>query len=86
MGVAGTPSPPVALGAVRLETSALPEDAAAALREVVGQQGVRVDHSERVLHAAGKGYPDLVRLRAGPRRGTRCGTASARSRAGTSTA
>ena len=27
--------------------------------------GVREDHRERVLHAAGKGYPDLVRLRAG---------------------
>jgi alkyldihydroxyacetonephosphate synthase len=26
---------------------------------------VRTDHSDRVAHAAGKGYPDLVRLRAG---------------------
>ena len=31
--------------------------------------GVRDDHAERVLHAAGKGYPDLVRLRAGEPRG-----------------
>ena len=37
----------------------------AALRGIVGGEGVRDDHSERVLHAAGKGYPDLVRLRAG---------------------
>lgn len=65
VGVAETPSPPVALGAVQVASSALPADAAQALREVVGQQGVRVDHGERVLHAAGKGYPDLVRLRAG---------------------
>jgi alkyldihydroxyacetonephosphate synthase len=65
VGVAGAPRPPVALGAVRLEPSALPEEAAHALREVVGARGVRADHGERVLHAAGKGYPDLVRLRAG---------------------
>jgi alkyldihydroxyacetonephosphate synthase len=65
VGVADTPSLPVALGAVQVESSALSPDAAHALREVVGQQGIRVDHDERVLHAAGKGYPDLVRLRAG---------------------
>ncbi len=65
VGVADTPSPPVALGAVQVASSALSADAAQALRGVVGQQGVRVDHAERVLHAAGKGYPDLVRLRAG---------------------
>jgi alkyldihydroxyacetonephosphate synthase len=65
VGVAARPRPPVALSAVRLEPSALPEDAAHALREVVGAQGLRAEHSERVLHAAGKGYPDLVRLRAG---------------------
>ena len=35
------------------------------LRAVVGDEHVRDDHAERVLHAAGKGYPDLVRLRAG---------------------
>ncbi len=65
VGVADALSVPVALSAVRLEPSALSEDAAHALREVVGQEGVRVEHGERVLHAAGKGYPDLVRLRAG---------------------
>jgi alkyldihydroxyacetonephosphate synthase len=65
VGVASVPRPPVALGAVGLEPPALSEDALAALREIVGEGGVRVDHGERVRHAAGKGYPDLVRLRAG---------------------
>ncbi len=35
------------------------------LRAIVGAEHVRDGHAERVLHAAGKGYPDLVRLRAG---------------------
>ena len=59
------PRPPVALGQVQLGPSTLPEPASAALREIVGAEGVRDDHAERVVHAAGKGYPDLVRLRAG---------------------
>ena len=37
----------------------------AAMRAIVGSEYARDDHAERVLHAAGKGYPDLVRLRAG---------------------
>jgi alkyldihydroxyacetonephosphate synthase len=65
VGVAPRPRPPVALGAVHLAPSALSDQTAAALREIVGAEGMRDDHSERVLHAAGKGYPDLVRLRAG---------------------
>jgi alkyldihydroxyacetonephosphate synthase len=32
---------------------------------VLGAEHVRDDHEDRVIHAAGKGYPDLVRLRAG---------------------
>jgi alkyldihydroxyacetonephosphate synthase len=64
-GIAARPRPPVALGQVRLAPSALSEQAAAALREIVGAEGVRDDHGERVVHAAGKGYPDLVRLREG---------------------
>jgi alkyldihydroxyacetonephosphate synthase len=55
----------VALGGVHLEPSALDETVLAALREIVGAHAVRADHAERVLHAAGKGYPDLVRLRGG---------------------
>jgi alkyldihydroxyacetonephosphate synthase len=65
VGVAPRPHPPVALGQVQLSPSTLPEPASAALREIVGAEGVRDDHAERVVHAAGKGYPDLVRLRAG---------------------
>jgi len=65
VGIASRPHPPVALGQVQLGPSTLPEPASAALREIVGAEGVRDDHAERVVHAAGKGYPDLVRLRAG---------------------
>jgi alkyldihydroxyacetonephosphate synthase len=65
VGLGERPRPPVALGQVRLPASALSEQTLAALREIVGAEHVRDGHTERVLHAAGKGYPDLVRLRAG---------------------
>ena len=65
VGLSGQPRPPVALERVRLAPSALQEPLLARLREIVGAEHVRDDHAERVLHAAGKGYPDLVRLRAG---------------------
>jgi alkyldihydroxyacetonephosphate synthase len=65
VGIAATPRPPVGLEQVRLEPPTLGESALAALAAVVGAGNVRDDHRERVLHAAGKGYPDLVRLRAG---------------------
>jgi alkyldihydroxyacetonephosphate synthase len=58
-------SPPVALGAVRLPRTRLSENAKAALEALVGRDGVRDDHTERVVHAAGKGYVDLVRMRSG---------------------
>jgi alkyldihydroxyacetonephosphate synthase len=69
VGVAARPRPPVALGEVRLPRSSLSEQSLAAMREVVGAYNVRDDHFERVIHAAGKGYPDLVRLRAGDPQG-----------------
>jgi alkyldihydroxyacetonephosphate synthase len=56
---------PVALESVQLAPCALQESLLASLREIVGAANVRDEHAERVLHAAGKGYPDLVRLRAG---------------------
>jgi alkyldihydroxyacetonephosphate synthase len=67
VGVASNapPRPPVALGAVKLGQARLSPSARAALEAIVGRDGVRDDHAERVVHAAGKGYVDLVRLRAG---------------------
>src|SRR5262245_34777843 len=65
LGVAARPRPPVALSRVRVDPSALNEVQLDGLRAVVGAEFVRTDHDERVFHAAGKGYPDLVRLRAG---------------------
>jgi alkyldihydroxyacetonephosphate synthase len=65
VGLAARPRPPVALSNVRLPEPALGEQALSRLREIAGARHVRVDHGERVAHAAGKGYPDLVRLRAG---------------------
>jgi alkyldihydroxyacetonephosphate synthase len=65
VGLGAKLHPPVALEHVRLDPPAIPSATLDALREVVGSQHVRDDHAERVAHAAGKGYPDLVRLRAG---------------------
>ncbi len=65
VGLAARPRPPVALGQVRLQAPGLAEPALAQLREIVGAHNVRDGHAERVVHAAGKGYPDLVRLRCG---------------------
>jgi alkyldihydroxyacetonephosphate synthase len=65
IGAAPRPRPPVALSNVRLAPPAPPPGALETLRGIVGAQYVREDHAERVLHAAGKGYPDLVRLRSG---------------------
>jgi alkyldihydroxyacetonephosphate synthase len=65
VGVASTPRPPVALENVEIEPCGIPSTVLAALREIVGAEHVRDDHGDRVLHAAGKGYPDLVRMRKG---------------------
>jgi alkyldihydroxyacetonephosphate synthase len=64
-GLAEPPRPPVALERVRLPASELSSSLLARLRELLGAENVRDGHAERVLHAAGKGYADLVRLRAG---------------------
>jgi alkyldihydroxyacetonephosphate synthase len=55
----------VALEQVELPEGALPEPALARLRDVVGEASVRIDRVDRIVHAAGKSYPDLVRLRSG---------------------
>ncbi len=79
VGMLPSPRPPVALSRVQLAPSALSEATLDRLRAIVGSEHVRADHPERVLHAAGKGYPDLVRMRAGePRWGARRGRAARR--------
>jgi alkyldihydroxyacetonephosphate synthase len=69
VGMASCPRPPVALERVRLDPSVCSEQTRQALGEIVGAEHVRCDHGDRVAHAAGKGYPDLVRLRAGAPQG-----------------
>jgi alkyldihydroxyacetonephosphate synthase len=59
------PRAPVALAHVRLPAPALEPRVYDGLRAIAGADNVHDDHEQRVLHAAGKGYPDLVRLRAG---------------------
>src|SRR5215213_6700495 len=56
---------PVALDDVRLSAAALPSSAREQLASAVGAEHVRDDRLARVTHAAGRGYHDLVRLRAG---------------------
>ena len=65
IGTAENPRPPVALEEVTLEPSRLSETVRGELVGICGAEHVGDGHAERVLHAAGKGYPDLVRLRAG---------------------
>jgi alkyldihydroxyacetonephosphate synthase len=65
VGVGARPCPPVALENVKIDPQSIPSDTLDGLREIVGPTRVRDDHADRVAHAAGKGYPDLVRLRAG---------------------
>ena len=55
----------VELSEVRVPETVLADGLAAKLRAVVGDEHVRTDHETRVFHAAGKSYPDLVRLRSG---------------------
>jgi alkyldihydroxyacetonephosphate synthase len=65
VGIGSSPRPPVALEHVEIDPPSIPSAVLDGLREIVGSENVRDDHGERVAHAAGKGYPDLVRLRAG---------------------
>jgi alkyldihydroxyacetonephosphate synthase len=58
-------SPHVALEDVRLPPSRLDASVRARLAGVVGEEHVRDDRAARVEHAAGRSYPDLVRLRTG---------------------
>jgi alkyldihydroxyacetonephosphate synthase len=65
LGISQRLSPPVALENVRLSDTSLASSTRAALRQIVGERALRDDRAERVSHAAGRGYPDLVRLRSG---------------------
>jgi alkyldihydroxyacetonephosphate synthase len=65
VGLSERPRAPVALSNVRLERAGLSGRTLARLRNVAGAENVRDEHTQRVVHAAGKGYPDLVRMRAG---------------------
>jgi alkyldihydroxyacetonephosphate synthase len=56
---------PVALEDVRLADSRLDGSVRARLVAVAGEQHVLEDRAARVGHAAGRSYPDLVRLRTG---------------------
>jgi alkyldihydroxyacetonephosphate synthase len=55
--LAGDPMPAVSIEAVRLPESRLPERLRA--------EGARTDRGDRIRHAAGKSYPDLIRIRSG---------------------
>jgi alkyldihydroxyacetonephosphate synthase len=55
----------VAIEQVALEEARLSGAAREALVAVVGEQGVLSDRTARILHSAGRSYPDLIRLRSG---------------------
>lgn len=61
----GVDNPPVALEDVQLPVSALPSSVRERFESAVGAAYVRDDHATLVSHAAGRSYPDLVRLRSG---------------------
>ena len=65
IGLAEQRRPPVGLEDVRLPEPRLPARARERLEDRLGADAVRQDRPARVLHAAGKSYPDLVRQRAG---------------------
>jgi alkyldihydroxyacetonephosphate synthase len=66
LGVGGARAAPVALDRVELAAPQLDAELRARLAAAVGGAGhVRDDHLTRVTHAAGRSYPDLVRLRSG---------------------
>ena len=67
IGLPPRAAPPAApeLEAVSLPEGALPAAVRERLATIVGEEHVREDRGARVAHAAGKSYPDLLRLRAG---------------------
>ena len=65
IGLSQQPRRPVALEDVRLPDPGLSASTRDRLVAAVGPDGVRDDRRGRILHAAGKGYADLVRQRSG---------------------
>ncbi|GAA3518998.1 FAD-binding oxidoreductase [Actinocatenispora rupis] len=59
------PTPPVPLADVTLPGSALPDGARREFVAALGEEHVTTDRTERIRHAAGRAYLDLVRLRSG---------------------
>jgi alkyldihydroxyacetonephosphate synthase len=65
LGVSGERNRAVGFEQVQLHDPALPRKAAQRLADLLGPEWLHEDRLSRVTHAAGKGYPDLVRLRGG---------------------
>jgi alkyldihydroxyacetonephosphate synthase len=65
LGVSGERSRPAGFEQMQVSEPALPRKAAQGLADLLGPEWLHEDRLSRVTHAAGKGYPDLVRLRAG---------------------
>jgi alkyldihydroxyacetonephosphate synthase len=65
LGLSGEPPERAELEEVRMREPALPDAVEERLAAVVGAENVLTDRLARVRHALGRGYPDLVRLRAG---------------------
>lgn len=57
--------PACALDDVAMPEPRLPEAVVAQLRDIVGEAGLKTDRYERVFHARGRSYPDLLALRSG---------------------
>ena len=65
LGAGDRHTPPVALSDVRLPEPALSDAVLSRLVDAVGEDNVLLDRLTRVSRAAGRSYPDLVRLRSG---------------------
>jgi alkyldihydroxyacetonephosphate synthase len=66
LGVDGSvATPPVGLGEVRIPEPSLPGSAREGIAAAVGEANVLEDREQRVVHALGKSYPDLFRIRSG---------------------
>ena len=61
LGVAGTDVAAPSIDEVQLTPSALDARHRAGLAAIVGEQYVRTDDQDRLLHAGGKSTPDLLR-------------------------